>query len=250
MRSKFILYLTISALSAAGAAHAQSASDWEWQATPYAWMSGLKGDVGTVAGLPPTEVDMSFSDVLDDLDFAGMFLASARNGPWVFYLDTTYVKTSTTEPLGGILFDSIGIRSETTTFALAAGRTVASSPKGHLDAYVGARGWWLTNSFKLNGVNGGSTSETEKASWVDPLIGVAGRYQANDRWTLFGALETGGFGAGADSEWSVLAGATYAVSDRFGVSMGWRHMEVDYDKDGVLFDVKQSGPVLGATFRF
>ncbi|MCV2879363.1 hypothetical protein OE699_10890 [Sedimentimonas flavescens] len=250
MRSSFIIYLTISAVSVAGAANAQSASDWQWQATPYAWMSGLKGNVGTVAGLPPTEVDIPFRDILDDLDFAGMFMASARNDPWVFYLDSTYVKTSTTEALGGVVFDSIGIRSKTTTFALAAGRTVASSPKGHLDAYVGARAWWLSNSFKLRGVNGGTTSQTEKASWVNPLIGVAGRYRADDRWTLFGALEVGGFGVGADSEWSVLAGATYSVSDSFGVSMGWRHMEVDYDKGGVLFDVEQSGPVLGATFRF
>jgi hypothetical protein len=34
-----------------------------------------------------------------------------------------------------------------------------------------------------------------------------------DRWTLFGQAEVGGFGIGADSEWSVLAGATYDFSE-------------------------------------
>ncbi|WP_156953419.1 hypothetical protein [Afifella pfennigii] len=61
-------------------AHAQ---DWEFQVTPYAWLSGLSGDVGTIPGLPAGSVDLSFGDILDDLDFAGMLLASARNGPWV-----------------------------------------------------------------------------------------------------------------------------------------------------------------------
>jgi hypothetical protein len=149
-----------------------------------------------------------------------------------------------------VLFDSVAIKSETTTFALALGRTVAETPQGSLDAYVGARAWWLENRFTLNEVGGGLSSRTEKANWVDPLIGVAGRYALSDRWSLFGSLEVGGFGVGAESEWSVLAGATYHFSERFSTSFGWRHLEVDYDEDGVLFDVAQSGPLLGATFRF
>jgi len=48
----------------------------------------------------------------------------------------------------------------------------------------------------------------------------------------------------------VLAGARYEFSDLWGVSFGWRHLEVDYDKDGIVFDVTQTGPVIGATFRF
>ena len=43
---------------------------------------------------------------------------------------------------------------------------------------------------------------------------------------------------------------TYQVTDGFGISAGWRHLEVDYDGDDALFDVSQSGPVIGATFRF
>ena len=99
-------------------------------------------------------------------------------------------------------------------------------------------------------VGGGSADRTEKTDWVDPLVGVAGRCQASDRWPLFGAIEVGGSGVGADSEWSVLAGATYDVTDGFGVSAGWRHLEVDHDGNDVLFDLSQSGPVIGATFRF
>jgi hypothetical protein len=34
------------------------------------------------------------------------------------------------------------------------------------------------------------------------------------------------------------------------VSVGWRILAVDYEKDGIVFDVTQSGPLLGAKFWF
>ena len=231
-------------------AQAQSVSGWEFQVTPYAWMAGLNGRVGTVPGLPPVDVDLSFSEILEDLDIAGMAMASARSGPWVIFLDANYVRSSSTEQLGGVAFDSVKLTSRTTTLAFAVGRTLSATPMGSVDAYVGARAWWLENTFDFRGAGGGQSDRTLKANWVDPLVGVAGRYSISDRWTLFGALEAGGFGVGADSEWSLLAGATYRFSDSFGVNVGWRHLEVDYDEDDALFDVSQSGPVIGATFNF
>lgn len=241
--------LLVMLASASGAA-AQSAADWEFQVTPYAWLSGLAGDVGTIPGLPAGSVDLSFGDILEDLDFAGMLMASARNGPWVVLVDATYVRTSSTETLRGVVFDSVTVESETTTLALAVGRTLAETERGSVDAYLGARAWWLENTFDLRGVGGGFSTRTEKADWIDPLIGIAGRARASDRWTLFGAFEVGGFGVGAESEWSAIAGATYQFTELFGASVAWRHLEIDYDEDGVLFNVRQSGPVLGATFRF
>jgi hypothetical protein len=250
MKNRILASFALMMLSTGGMAQAQSAGDWQFRVTPYAWLSGLSGDIGTIPGLPSGSVDLSFGDILDDLDFAGMLMASARNGPWVVYLDTTYVRTSSTETLGGVVFDNVMIDSDTTTLALAVGRTLSQTSQGYVDAYVGARAWWLDNQFTLTGVGGGVSSRTEKADWINPLLGVTGRYELSDQWSFFGALEAGGFGVGADSEWSVLAGATWQVSARFGVSFGWRHLEVDYREAGVVFDVAQSGPIIGATFRF
>ncbi|MCE8537884.1 hypothetical protein KBY27_10465 [Ruegeria pomeroyi] len=250
MKNTLSTLLVLGLLGSGSGLHAQSAGDWEFRVTPYAWLSGLSGEVGAIPGLPSGSVDLSFGDILDDLDFAGMLMASARNGPWVIYFDTTYVRTTSTEALGGIVFNSVKIRSETSTLALAIGRRLSETSQGSLDAYLGARAWWLQNRFDLTAVGGAVTRRTEKADWVNPLIGLTGRYRISDRWALFGALEVGGFGVGADSEWSVLAGATWQINDRSGLSFGWRHMEVDYEKSGVVFDAAQSGPVFGATFRF
>lgn len=229
---------------------AAEAQDWDVQVTAYGWFSGLSGDVGTIPGLPSGSVDLSFGDILEDLEFAGMALTRAQNGPWVYYLDLTYARTSSTERLGGVVFDGVTVDSETTTLAFAVGHTISETASASFEAYFGARAWWLDNSFDLRTVGGGRVQRDESDSWVSPLVGVAGRTQVADKWTLFGAVEVGGFGIGADSEWSVLAGATYQINDRFGVNFGWRHLEVDYENDGVVFDVRQSGPVIGATFRF
>lgn len=250
MKNRVLSFFVLAIQGTSTMASAQLADNWEFQVTPYAWLSGLSGEVGTIPGLPSGSVDLSFGDILDDLDFAGMLMASARNGPWVVYLDTTYVRTTSNEALGGVIFDNVKINSETTTFALAFGRTLTETSQGHLDAYFGARGWWLENKFDLTATGGGMSSRTEKADWISPLIGLTGRYQVADRWAVFGAVEAGGFGIGADSEWSVLAGATWQVNDRFGMSFGWRHLDVDYNKAGVVFNAAQSGPVFGANFRF
>lgn len=231
-------------------AEPKQASDWQFQLTPYIWMSGLEGDVGTLPNGSPIEVDLSFRDVLEDLDIAGMLFGSARNDQWALFLDVTYVSSSATERLGGVLFDSARVESDTTTFALAVGRTFARTDQMSATAYVGARAWWLDNTVELRGVGGNVRRQSTSDSWVDPLIGLTGQFQPNDKWSLTGALEVGGFGVGADHEWSALATATYRVSDRFGVSFGWRHLEVDYSSGDTLFDIRQSGPLLGATFVF
>jgi hypothetical protein len=231
-------------------AKAENSSGWQFRVTPYAWMSGLGGEVGTIPGAPPVDVDLKFSDILDDLEFASMVMASARKGRLVFYMDSTYASTSSNAPLGGVLFNSVGIKSKTTNLAFAVGRTVSESSNGYIDLYAGARAWWLDNKFTIRPVAGAATTRKETASWIDPLIGITGRYRASDRWSLFGTLEVGGFGVGADTEWSVMAGATYNISERVGLSFGWRHLEVDYSETGVVFDVQQSGPILGATFQF
>ena len=63
------LWLPVAFLLAMGPAHAQDAEKaarWEYRFTPYLWMSGLKGTVGAEGR--PADVDLSFSDVLEDLE--------------------------------------------------------------------------------------------------------------------------------------------------------------------------------------
>lgn len=246
-----IVFCCVLFVTAVGARAQQGqVSDWQVKVTPYIWMTGLTGDVGRLPDGSPIDVDLSFQDVLEDLDIAGMVYGSVSNDLWAVYLDLTYVSTSARESLGGILFDEARVESDTATLGLAVGRTFIKTDRVSATAYIGGRAWWIRNKFELRGVNGGSIRETSSESWIDPLIGVATQLELNERWSLTGALDVSGFGVGADSGFSALVGATYQVRDKIGVTFGWRHLEVDYDSDGTLYDVRQSGPILGATFVF
>jgi hypothetical protein len=231
------------------------AQSWEFQVTPYAWLAGIDGNLGTVPvpNIPPQKVSLSFGDIWDDLDYAGMLYASARRGPWVILLDATTAKTTSEEAGGGVVVNKVTIESKTSNVALAAGRTVSSSPTHRVDVYAGGRAWWLKNDFKVETVPGtvpGPIGADSDASWIDPIVGVAGNYRIAERWELFGSAEVGGFGVGAKNEWSLAGGANYVVNDRFAVTGGWRILSVDYDSGGIVYDVDQSGPLIGATFRF
>ena len=50
MRMDFLPSLVVAALIIGTAAEAQDTSDWQFQITPYAWLSGLEGDVGAILG--------------------------------------------------------------------------------------------------------------------------------------------------------------------------------------------------------
>lgn len=62
--------------------------------------------------------------------------------------------------------------------------------------------------------------------------------------------DIGGFGVGADFTWQVLGTVNYLLTDHLSVSAGYKHLAIDYDDDGYVFDATLSGPVLGITYRF
>ncbi|WP_429814481.1 hypothetical protein [Ensifer sp. B1-9] len=52
---------------------------WSYRVTPYFWAAALSGKTAQF-GLPTVDIDASFSDIFDNLDFDGMLMGEARNG--------------------------------------------------------------------------------------------------------------------------------------------------------------------------
>lgn len=52
--------------------------DWTFTVAPYLWATGLEGEVATLPSAAPAEIDLSFSDVLEDLDLSLTGLAEVR----------------------------------------------------------------------------------------------------------------------------------------------------------------------------
>ena len=65
-----------------------------------------------------------------------------------------------------------------------------------------------------------------------------------------GTDHVGGFGVASDLTWQLVGTLEYQFSDWFAARAGYRHLKVDYEDGGFVWDVDLSGPIVGATFRF
>jgi hypothetical protein len=219
--------------------------DWSGQVTIYGWGAGVSGDFRPLPGAPQLSFDNSFSDVLEDLDAAFFMSALARRGDLVLFGDLTYSSSSRSGrvPPGIAASGKLTMRSAT----LAAGKRFEAAPQTTLDLLGGARFWSIDGlvSVPLAGV-----TVAPEANFTDPIIALRANTQLSPRWSLLAYVDAGGFGVGSDFTWQTAVTANYKFSDHFYLSAGWRHLYVDYTKNGADFDGSMTGPIIGATFRF
>ncbi len=232
--------------------------EWTFTVAPYIWGAGLTGDVG-VFGLDPTEVDMTFGDVLENLDVTGMIVGELHNGQWGVLADLIYVQLSTTERVFGQVQNTpaelrVGLEATTFTATLMGEYRLVSQPNYIVDLMAGARVWSVNNDISATLSAGGAPvaglSGSDGATWVDPMIGVKGRVDLTPKWNLSGWGMIGGFGAGSEITWDLLGAVGYKWTDKFSTRVGYRALGVDYSDDGFVYDTIQHGPVIGFLFSF
>ena len=225
-------------------------SDWKFTVALYGWAAGLNGDVG-VFGFPPTNVDLPFSDVIQNLDFAIMGLAEARKGRFMMGVDATYtnVSKSVKTPLG-ILANEVEATNTALMLTGVAGYGIIDTDMARLDLIAGARLWSVNNDFEAKGGLFGGRSWDDGATWVDPLVGAKLRVDLLPDVYLASWAMIGGFGVGSDLMWDLMGGAGYDFNDTFSLFAGYRATKVDYSNDGFVYDVVEQGPVAALVFKF
>jgi opacity protein-like surface antigen len=57
-------------------------------------------------------------------------------------------------------------------------------------------------------------------------------------------------GGGSSTTYHVLAGANWTLNDRFTTKAGYRYVYLNYEDDGVVWDISASGPSLGLGIAF
>jgi len=223
---------------------AATAQDWSGQVTLYGWGAGVTGDFTPFTGEPTLSFDKSLSDVLEDLDAAFFATGLARRGDLVLFGDFTYSSSSRsgTTPVGPASGE-VTLRSLT----LAAGRRFEAGGGSSIDVLGGLRAWRIDGSVSAPGLG---VSVAPEASFVDPIIALRGTAPLSDRWSLLGYIDVGGFGAGSELTWQAAVTANYQATDNLYLSIGWRHLYVDYADDGTIFEGAMTGPLVGATWRF
>lgn len=235
-------------VGAAAPALAQGGGDSAFQITPYAWATGLGGDL--TVGARTVAIDRSFSDLLGDLDGAFFLSAFGRHGRTVFLGDLSWSSSSRagvlpSPPAPAPLPAEGGLRQ--TSLTLAAGYRVSETPGATVDLLGGVRHWRVRAQA---GVPALGASATRRDSFTDPIIGIRINAEVAPNWSTMLYADVGGFGVGSDFSGQIVATLTYAVSDTLFLSAGYRHMHVDYRTGGLRVNARMSGPLLGATWRF
>lgn len=230
---------------------------WEWTIAPYVWMSGIDGDV-TIGG-QTADVNISFSDILDNLDFAGMLQVEARKRRFGFFAQPNYFKVSDKGEVQGI---SVDFKTESWivefggTYQLA-GWTSNERP-GSLDLLLGGRYWNISNKVNVAiPVVGVAENRSRDSSITDPFIGIRMGTYLSKRLFFRIRGDAGGFDISSNTSkrsWQGIAFLGYDVSETVSIAGGYRVLTVNVqEENGPVvngIDLTFDGPVVGVAFRF
>ncbi|CUH50077.1 outer membrane protein [Ruegeria atlantica] len=222
-------------------------SDWSYEATIYLFMPETEVTQETARGT--VDGTLSFSDALKNLDLAFMGVFGASNGRWSLLADYNYVDVSFSNDTPGPASSGLETSLTTQFFSGYVGYRAYTTDTSYVDLVGGFR-WFRTQTdfAVLPGAAPGRSVNVDE-SWTDPVIGVRARVAFNDRWSGTGFFDYGGFSSDSET-WQVLLTADYEINDRWVIRGGYRYISFDHEIDGNDFTFDQSGPLIGATYRF
>lgn len=218
--------------------------------TPYLWLAGVSGTLGTKAGtIPDARVEADFGDILSNLNAIPLMVAGEiRQGPFGVMADLVAISVEADTDTRGPAFSGGEARLRGVIGSVLAAWRVAETGRGALDLGVGLRAFGVSSRFTLEpGLLQGRRVERD-ANWVNPIAGLRYRHDLGAGWTatLYGDIG----GGGGDLTWQALATIDYRLSDSTTLRAGYRFLSFERDSRALSQDIGLGGPLLGATFRF
>ncbi len=248
-------------------------TELKWSFTPFAFLLSLEGDVAIKTFEVP--IDLGIKDILKESETLMPLMGHLEVGSedWSLFFSSTYVGVNFSEVRG-----SVGLVDVIAKFDAKLGwfdfggavpliKTSASSVNTQeqeddpysfrMDVYGGARLTYinleLETSALIFGIPVGSAKQNTEEFWLDPFIGLRGRYVLNDEWFVNARGDIGGFGVGSDFSWHVMADARYSfeIFDKSAAAfLGYRALGQDYSNGGFQWDMVAHGPIIGLEIRF
>jgi hypothetical protein len=240
------LRTTIASLALIAIASPASAAEWKHEVAPYVWGSGMDGTttVGTVAA----DVDMSFGDILDNLEVGFMGAYRATRDRWSVTVDGIYMGLGG-HGRGPAGFVKADVDLDQTALEVDVGYEVIE----RLTVYGGLRYVDLSVNVDTSGPLGSQSGDMDE-NWVDPVIGLYYAIPFAGQWTATFRGDIGGFGIGSDFAWQGAATLRWQFAPRWGALAAYRYIDMDYENgkgsDYFRYDMAISGPALGVVFTF
>jgi opacity protein-like surface antigen len=230
---------------ATGSAQAQQ-SDWQYEGSVYLFMPKTTATASTPLGT--LSGSLSFRDNLSNLDGAFMASLGASNGRWSFTLDYMLTDLSMSNPLPGPVLTGVNFSVRTQIVSGYAAYRIVDVQSLDLDLAAGFR--WFDVDATLSAVPAPpGLSVALQDNWITPVVGMRAQVRFSDDWTGTAFVDYGGF-RNDDNTWQVLLSADSALNENWLIRAGYRHLEFDHAAGPRSLSVRQSGPIVGVTYRF
>lgn len=225
----------------------------EWQNTVVVYGIGVAIDGTAGAGPVDADVDISFSDILDNLEFGAMAAYRGGNDRWGVMADIIYMDLETDKDgLGPFGRTRANVELDQLIMELDASIVVTE----RLDAYVGLRYWDVDSTVSVfgGGPLGADISASLGSDWVDLLYGLRYTQPLGEKWTFVIRGDIAPMGTGSDMSWHSTAFFDWRLGEHTHALFGYRLIDVDYESGSGLnrfkMDVTQGGPSIGVAWKF
>jgi hypothetical protein len=232
------------ALSMALAAGTAHATPWHFTLTPYAWATDLGIDT-KIDGRQVIDKTIPVGDLISEIDTTFQMRFEAKRGAYGAMVDTFDV-TMSDQKQGVVLPEGAGTADVDSDMGLTIMDVAALfDPKGDHQGFAFLGGTRIIDN-----------RAAVDATFLTPFGPVTQSYDTSD--TLVDALVGVRFSRQfsrhcTDHTWSAGPAVTYAFGEtgRFGLTAGYRRMEVDFqDEDGLDNKMTLSGFLLGLRAAF
>ena len=230
-------------------AEAETDSDqdgWKFGGSAYLWAAGVKG-----TDVNGDEIDVSFSDLLGQLDGGIMGILAAQKGRWTMLADFLYLNiheetSSTANIIGKPTKLDVDVKMKGYVSTLGVAYRVIDDDGTSLDLMAGARYFKLDLDLDAD-VGGSKIKSSDSGDVLDGIIGTQMLFNLNDRWYLSCYADVGA----GDSKltWQVWPGVGYRLK-KVELVAGYRYLAWETDDGDDIEDINFSGPMLGVKFRF
>jgi hypothetical protein len=218
---------------------------WHFTIAPYLWFPGVHGTVGALGH--NASIHVSGADVLSNFDFGLMGAVEARKNRFMLPIDFMWVRLEDNKgiPVNDPDQTSVKVHLTLTLLTPKFGYRIVDTERWKVDALAGIRYWYLGQNFTFQTSGVGRSAS---ANWVDGLGGARIELALSPKAAITVLGDAGGGSANLDYMVAGLLG--FKVKPNVALLLGWRYLDVDYrGNHRFIFDVAESGPVLGMTWE-
>lgn len=232
-----------------------SADDSSTQVGIYVFGSDISGK--TKIGNITSDVDVSFNDVLENLDMGLMAFIDHRRGKWsfiadVFYADISAGSTKTVNPSTTVKLD-VDVK-QLLVEGFVGYRVLEqdySNAQLGIDLLAGARYNKIELGLEAKASQLGATfaaSRNPDEDWLDGVIALRVQYAQDRGW---GASTWADVGEGVDSDsYQLMGTVNYRFDNKVNLFGGYRHYSFRNDLSRLEVNLDYSGPIVGVSYGF